>query len=61
MVSDKVKRHRGNGEELESEVFDGCFRFSICQKVGVNDSTVNVCKVRRYELIVSLDDDYHSK
>ena len=47
MIPDEVERHRGDGEELEREVFDGCFRFSICQKVGIDDSTVNVCKVRR--------------
>ena len=31
MIPDEVERHRGDGEELEREVFDRSLRFTVSQ------------------------------
>ena len=45
VVLDNVESDRGNGEELEGEVFDGSFGFTVNKEVSVYDGMVGVGKV----------------
>lgn len=44
MVLDYVCGDGGDGEELESEVFDGGLCLSVDEQVGIYDAVVDVCK-----------------
>ena len=45
MISDEVKRHRWNGEQLKREVLDRGLRFSVREEVRVNYSAVDIGKM----------------
>jgi hypothetical protein len=45
VCADDVEGDAGDGEELESEVFDGGFGFAVGEEVGVDDAVVDVGKV----------------
>lgn len=52
VVAHYVGGHRRGGEQLQGEIFDGCFRFVINQQVGVYDAMIDTRKVAGCQNIV---------
>lgn len=49
VVANNIGRDAGNGEELNGEIFDGGFGFTINQKVGVDNTVIDTSKVNSWK------------
>lgn len=45
LIANDMASDGRNGEELQSEIFDRCFRFTIHKEIGIDDAGIDTGKM----------------